>query len=49
MPKDAEVTAKEVMMEDFVRFSPVETLGSDTDFTDESFLDEAYGEENAGA
>jgi hypothetical protein len=36
------------MLEDFGRFSPVETLDSDPDITDESF-DELYGEENAGA
>ena len=35
-------------MEDFGRFSPVETPDSDTDITDESF-EEAYAEENAGA
>jgi hypothetical protein len=36
------------MMEDFGRFSLVETLDSDTDITDES-SDPAYAEENAGA
>ena len=52
MSKDAQLTTKEPsssMMEDFGRFSPVEMLDSDPDITDESFLDEAYGEENAGA
>ena len=52
MSKDAELTAKgypSSMMEDFGRFSPVETLDLDTDVTDENFLDEAFGEENAGA
>jgi hypothetical protein len=51
MSQDAEMAANEhssSMMEDFGRFSPVETLDSDPDFTDENF-DEAYGEENAGA
>ena len=52
MLKDANLAAKEhpsSMMEDFGRFSPVEMLDSDPDITDESFLDEAYGEKNAGA
>ena len=51
MWKDADLAAKEhssSMMEDFGRFSPVETLDSDTDITDECF-DAAYAEENAGA
>jgi hypothetical protein len=51
MSKDAEFAAKEhssSMMEDFGRFSPVETLDSDGDITDE-FFDAAYAEENAGA
>ena len=51
MSNDTEIIANEhsiSMMEDFGRFSPVETLESDPDFTDESF-EEAYGEENAGA
>jgi len=51
MLKDANLAAKEhpsSMMEDFGRFSPVETLDSDTDITDECF-DPAYAEENAGA
>ena len=51
MSKSAEITVKEhasSMMEDFGRFSPVETLDSDTDNTDECF-DPAYAEENAGA
>ncbi len=51
MSKSAEIAVKEhssSLMEDFGRFSPVETLDSDTDITDESF-DEAYAEENAGA
>ena len=51
MLKDANLTAKEQsssMMEDFGRFSPVETLESDADLTDECF-DPAYAEENAGA
>jgi hypothetical protein len=51
MSKDADLAAKEhsiSMMEDFGRFSPVETLDSDTDITDECF-DAAYAEENAGA
>ena len=51
MSKDAELTAKEhssSMTEDFGRFSPVETLDSDTDITDEN-SDQAYEEENAGA
>lgn len=51
MSQDAEITVKEhssSMMEDFGRFSPVETLDSDPDITDESF-DEAYTEENASA
>jgi len=49
--KDADVAAKEhssSMMEEFGRFSPVKTLKSDTDLTDECF-DPAYAEENAGA
>jgi len=52
MSSDAKLITKEPaisMMEDFGRFSPVETLDSDSDITDESFLEEAYGEENAGA
>ena len=52
MSNDAKLTAKEPsisMMEDFGRFSPVEMLDPDCEITDESFLDEAYGEENAGA
>jgi hypothetical protein len=49
MSKDAEVSEKEVMMEDFGRFSPVETLDSDDNITDESYYDEAYAEETAGA
>jgi hypothetical protein len=52
MPKDGEITAKvdsSSMMEDFGRSSTVETLDSDINFTDESFLDETYAEENAGA
>jgi len=51
MSKDAEFAAKEYsssMMEDFGRFSTVETLDSDSDITDE-FFDAAYAEENAGA
>ena len=51
MSKDADFAAKEhssSMMEDFGRFSPVETLYSDTDITDEC-SDPAYAEENAGA
>jgi hypothetical protein len=51
MSRDAKITANEhssSMMEDFGRFSPVETLDSDTDITDES-SDPAYAEENAGA
>jgi hypothetical protein len=49
MSKDAEITVRELsMMEDFGRFSPVETLDADDDITDES-CDEDYGEENAGA
>jgi hypothetical protein len=51
MSKDAELTAKgssSSMMEDFGRFSPVETLDSDADVTEEC-CDEAYAEENAGA
>ena len=51
MLKDANLAAKEhpsSMMEDFGRFSPVETLESDADLTDECF-DPAYAEENAGA
>jgi len=51
MLKDADLVAKEQassMMEDFGRFSPVETLESDADLTDECF-DPAYAEENAGA
>jgi len=51
MSNDAQLTTKEPsssMMEDFGRFSPVETLDSDTDITDECF-DPAYAEENAGA
>jgi len=49
--KDVEIPGKEHssgMMEDFGRFSAVETLDWDTDITDES-CNEAYGEENAGA
>ena len=52
MSRDTEITVTEhpsSMMEDFGRFSTVETLDSDTNITDESFLDEAYAEENAGA
>ena len=51
MSKDVELTAREhssSIMEDFGRFSPVETLNSDPDITDEIF-DPAYAEENAGA
>jgi hypothetical protein len=51
MSKDTEITPKEhpsSLMEDFGRFSPVETPDSDTEITDESF-DEAYEEENTGA
>jgi hypothetical protein len=51
MSKDADFAAKEhssSMMEDFGRFSPVETLDSDTDITDEG-CEEVYAEENAGA
>ena len=51
MSKDADFGAKEYsssMMEDFGRFSPVETLDEDTDITDECF-EAAYAEENAGA
>ena len=51
MSKDVELAAKEhssSMMEDFGRFSPVETLDSDIDITDEC-SDPAYAEENAGA
>jgi hypothetical protein len=49
MSKDAELSVSEHSVEDFGRFSPVETLDSDTNITDESFLDETYTEENAGA
>jgi hypothetical protein len=49
MSKDAEITAREhSMTEDFGRFSPVETLDTDADITDES-CNEEYAEENAGA
>ena len=51
MSKDSEVTAKEhssSMMEDYGRFSTVETLDSNANITDED-VDEAFGEENAGA
>jgi hypothetical protein len=51
MSKDVEIPVKEhfrSMMEDFGRFSPVETLDPDADITDES-SDQAYEEENAGA
>jgi len=49
MSKDAEITVRErSTMEDFGRFSPVETLDADADITDES-CDEEYAEENAGA
>ena len=51
MSKDADFAVKEhssSTMEDFGRFSPVETLDSDTDITDES-CEEVYAEENAGA
>ena len=51
MSKDADFAAKEhssSMMEDFGRFSPVETLDSDSDVTDEN-SDQAYEEENAGS
>ena len=52
MAYDVKLTTKDPsvsMMEDFGRFSPVEMLDPDADVTDESFLDEIYGEENAGA
>ena len=50
MLKDAEVTGKRGHeWRTSSASSPVETLDSDTDITDASFLDEAYGEENAGA
>jgi hypothetical protein len=51
MTKEREIAVKThsiSTMEDFGRFSPVETPDSDTDITDESF-EEAYAEENAGA
>jgi hypothetical protein len=48
MSNDAEITVKEYSMEDFGRFSPVETLDADADITDES-REEEYAEENAGA
>jgi len=49
MSKDAEVTGNEVPLEDFGRFTPVETQDSDDNITDESYYDEAYAEETAGA
>ena len=48
MSKDAEIKAKDAMLEDFGRFGTVEMLDSDPDITDETF-DEAYAEGNAGA